>query len=106
MPAPAIDPLKAAFRGELLQPGDANYDEARKLYNAMIDKRPALIARCVDVADVIAAVKFGARTDMLTAIRGGGHNGARPGQLRRRPGDRPFADERDSREPGGEDRAR
>ena len=75
MPTPAIDPLKAAFRGELLQPGDANYDAARKLYNGMIDKKPALIAHCVDVADVIAAVQFGVANNMLTAIRAGGHNG-------------------------------
>jgi FAD binding domain/Berberine and berberine like len=73
---PSIDELKSAFRGDLIQPADSAYDSARKLYNAMIDKRPSLIARCVDVADVIAAVKFGVSTGMLTAIRGGGHNGA------------------------------
>ena len=52
------------------------YESARKVYNGMIDKRPLLIARCVDVADVIAAVEFGRENDLLTAIRGGGHNGA------------------------------
>ena len=57
-------------------PTDAAYDSARKVYNGMIDKRPRLIARCVDVADVMAAVNFGRDNDMLTAIRGGGHNGA------------------------------
>lgn len=76
MPAPNIDQLKSSFRGELIRPGDAAYDSARKIYNGMIEKRPSLIARCVDVADVIAAVKFGAGSGMLTAIRGGGHNGA------------------------------
>jgi hypothetical protein len=76
MPAQTIDQLKGAFRGELIQPADAPYESARKVYNAMIDKRPRLIAKCVDVADVIAAVKFGADNGMLTAIRGGGHNGA------------------------------
>ncbi|HUO26720.1 MAG TPA: FAD-binding oxidoreductase [Candidatus Aquilonibacter sp.] len=75
MPTQSIDQLKAAFRGELIQPGDAVYESARKLYNGMINKRPRLIARCVDVADVIAAVRFGAANQMLTAIRGGGHNG-------------------------------
>ena len=76
MPAPSIDQLKSSFRGELIQPADAAYESARKVYNGMIDKRPQLIARCVDVADVMAAVNFGRDNQMLTAIRGGGHNGA------------------------------
>jgi len=76
MPAQSIDQLHSAFRGDLVQPTDAAYDSARKVYNGMIDKRPQLIARCVDVADVMAAVKFGRDNQMLTAIRGGGHNGA------------------------------
>jgi FAD/FMN-containing dehydrogenase len=63
------------FRGQLIRPGDPQYDEARALYNGMIDKRPRLIARCVDVADVITAVNFGREHRMLIAIRGGGHNG-------------------------------
>jgi len=67
--------LKSTLRGEVVQPGDAGYDEARRLYNGMIDKRPRLIARCVDVADVITAVNFGRDNGLLTAIRGGGHNG-------------------------------
>ena len=54
----AVQDLKTRVRGELIRPGDAQYDEARKVYNGMIDKRPALIARCVDVADVISAVNF------------------------------------------------
>ena len=70
-----IDQLRSSFRGELIQPGDPAYESARKVYNGMIDKRPSLIARCVDVADVIAAVRFGADKGMLTAIRGGGHSG-------------------------------
>jgi FAD/FMN-containing dehydrogenase len=53
----------------------ADYDEVRKLYNAMIDKRPLLIARCADVADVIAAINFGRERKLAIAIRGGGHNG-------------------------------
>jgi FAD/FMN-containing dehydrogenase len=70
-----IEKLKASLRGELIQRGDAPYEEARKLYNGMIDKRPLLIARCADVADVIAAVRWGRENDLLTAVRGGGHNG-------------------------------
>jgi FAD/FMN-containing dehydrogenase len=76
MPAQSIDQLKGAFRGELIQPTDAAYESARKVYNGMIDKHPRLIARCVDVADVIAAVNYGRENSLLTAIRGGGHNGA------------------------------
>lgn len=71
----AISQLRARFRGELIQPGDPTYDSARQVYNAMIDKRPRLIARCVDVADVMAAVEYGRENNLLTAIRGGGHNG-------------------------------
>src|SRR6266446_2752240 len=66
--------LKASLRGELIQPEDEGYDAARKVYNGMIDKRPALIARCADVADVIAAVNFGRENNLLVSIRGGGHN--------------------------------
>ena len=63
------------LRGQLIRSGDADYDSARALYNGMIDKRPRLIARCTDVADVIAAVNFGREQGLLIAIRGGGHNG-------------------------------
>lgn len=70
-----IDKFKASLRGELIQRTDPHYEEARKLYNGMIDKRPLLIARCTDVADVISAVRFGRENELLTAIRGGGHNG-------------------------------
>ena len=76
MSAESLDQLRNSFRGELIHPGDPGYESARKVYNGMIDKRPRLIARCVDVADVIAAVRFGVANGMLTAIRGGGHNGA------------------------------
>lgn len=72
----SLDQLKSSFRGELIQPSDTAYESARKVYNGMINKRPRLIARCVDVADVVAAVGFGVDNGMLTAIRGGGHNGA------------------------------
>jgi len=76
MAAQSIDQLRTSFRGELIRPTDAAYESACKVYNGMIIKRPRLIARCADVADVIAAVEFGAKNDLLTAIRGGGHNGA------------------------------
>ncbi len=62
------------FRGELIGPGDASYDEARAVFNGMIDRRPGLIARCADVADVITAVGAALRHDLLVSIRGGGHN--------------------------------
>jgi FAD/FMN-containing dehydrogenase len=71
----AIQDLATALRGRLVRPTDPDYDDARALYNAMIDKRPALIAQCVDVADVITAVGFARDHQMLVAIRGGGHNG-------------------------------
>jgi len=67
--------LKSQLRGDLIQPGDASYDEARKLYNAMIDKKPGAIARCVDAADVMACVNHARSNGILLAVRGGGHNG-------------------------------
>lgn len=67
--------LKAALRGSVIERGDAAYDDACTLYNAMIDKRPLLIARCVNAADVMTAVRFGRDNELLIAIRGGGHNG-------------------------------
>src|SRR5271157_794799 len=67
--------FRASLRGELIEPSDAGYHEARKLYNAMIDKKPALIARCVDAADVIASVNYARDNGILLAVRGGGHNG-------------------------------
>lgn len=70
-----ISTLHQSLRGRLIGRNDADYDDARALYNGMIDKRPLLIARCVDVADVITAVNFGRDQGLLIAIRGGGHNG-------------------------------
>ena len=70
-----VGTLKQSLRGGLIQTGDPGYDEARSLYNGMIDKRPALIARCADVADVMSAVAFARENGLLLAVRGGGHNG-------------------------------
>lgn len=71
----ALVALSTQLRGELIQPGDAAYDETRKVYNAMIDKRPAGIVRCANVTDVISAVNFGRDHHLAIAIRGGGHSG-------------------------------
>src|SRR5271165_1568239 len=71
----AIAKFGQSLRGPLIGRSHPEYEEARKLYNAMIDKRPLLIARCADVADVIAAVNFGRDNKLPIAIRGGGHNG-------------------------------
>ncbi len=73
--AQSIEAFRAQMRGALIRPGDADYEPARRVYNGMIDKRPALIARCADVADVISAVNFGRDNGLTIAIRGGGHNG-------------------------------
>jgi FAD/FMN-containing dehydrogenase len=65
---------KAGLRGALLRPGDDCYDAARKIHNAMIDRRPDFIVRCAGVADVIGAVNFARSHDLLVAVRGTGHN--------------------------------
>ncbi|HEU5433826.1 MAG TPA: FAD-binding oxidoreductase, partial [Thermomicrobiales bacterium] len=70
-----LDAYRAALRGELILPDSPDYDRARQVYNAMIDRHPAMIARCVDVADVIASVNFARAHGLLLAVRGGGHNG-------------------------------
>ena len=74
IPEPAIQHLKSSVRGQTLCPGDAGYDEARTLPNAMIDRRPAIIARCAGVADVIACVRVAREHDILVSVRGGGHS--------------------------------
>ena len=71
----AIAAFQQSLRGRLVQPADADYHAVRALYNGMIDKRPRLIARVVDAADVIIAVNFAREQGLLLAIRGGGHNG-------------------------------
>ncbi len=70
----AVDELQASFRGELVRPTDAGYDDHRKVWNGSIDRSPGLIARCAGVADVAAAVRFARQQDLLVAVRGGGHS--------------------------------
>jgi FAD/FMN-containing dehydrogenase len=76
-----VEEFGARLRGELLRPGDAGYEEARKVWNGMIDRRPALIARASSVADVINSVNFARENDLLVAVRGGGHNVAGTGTV-------------------------
>src|SRR5258708_31986407 len=71
----AVESLTKSLRGALIDPAHQDYEVARRVYNAMIDKRPALIARCLDVADVITCVRFAAAEGIDLAVRGGGHNG-------------------------------
>jgi FAD/FMN-containing dehydrogenase len=74
LPASEINDFAASMRGRLVRRDAADYDEVRQIWNAMIERRPALIARCQGTADVITAVKFAAKHDMLISTRGGGHN--------------------------------
>ncbi len=69
-----VQELESAMRGELLRPGDDTYDAARAIHNGMIDRYPALIARCAGVADVLAAVRFARDHQLLVSVRGGGHS--------------------------------
>lgn len=72
----ALEALEPGFRGDLTSRRDPAYAECRSIYNAMIDREPAVIASCANVADVMSAVRFARDHDLLTSIRGGGHNGA------------------------------
>ena len=72
--ADALENLAGSLRGPLVDPADDGYDEARQVYNAMHDRRPALIVQATDVADVIAAVNFAREQGLDLAIRGGGHS--------------------------------
>jgi FAD/FMN-containing dehydrogenase len=74
MPLLDTQPLKSSFHGELFEPKDDGYDNARRIWNTSVQKRPALIARCSGIADIIAALDFAHANGLLTAIRGGGHN--------------------------------
>lgn len=72
----ATSVFPTTFHGDVLQPNAPGYDDARKVWNGMIDRRPAFIARCKSVSDVQTAIRFAKQNDLLTAIRGGGHNAA------------------------------
>jgi len=73
--AAALEQFRTQLRGRLIAAGDPEYEQTRKVYNGMIDKRPALIAGCVDAGDISAAVRYGREQGLQIAIRGGGHNG-------------------------------
>ncbi|MGH6874751.1 MAG: FAD-binding oxidoreductase, partial [Aestuariivirgaceae bacterium] len=73
LPQAAKD-LSRTFRGKLLQPNDAGYDDARRVHNGLVDKHPALIARCASAGDIVEAVNFGRNLGLEIAVRGGGHN--------------------------------
>ena len=70
----AVEEFRSRLRGELLRPSDKGYDETRKIWNGMIDKRPGLVARCTGPADVLTSVRFAREHNLLVAIKGGGHN--------------------------------
>lgn len=74
MKADALDRLRGTLLGDVLGPQDAGYDTARRVYNAMIDKRPAAVARCLGTADVVSAVRFAREEGLPIAVRGGGHS--------------------------------
>jgi FAD/FMN-containing dehydrogenase len=74
IPESALQAFRANLRGQLVLPKDADYDDARRIHNAMIDRRPAAIVRCAGVADVVAAVNFARQAGLLVAVRGAGHN--------------------------------
>jgi FAD/FMN-containing dehydrogenase len=74
IPPDVLQSFKAALKGQLLIPDDAGFEESRKVWNAMIDRRPGMIARCTGTADVVQAVRFAREHGLLSSVRGGGHN--------------------------------
>jgi FAD/FMN-containing dehydrogenase len=70
----ALQGLYAGFVGELIEPGDERYDRVRRVWNGMVDRRPSVVAQCVGVEDVRAALEFAHRSGLPVAVRGGGHN--------------------------------
>ncbi len=71
-----VDSFRENFQGQIITPTSDEYDEVRKVWNGMFDKHPVLIARCLSTSDVINAVSFARNNNLLTAVRGGGHNSA------------------------------
>ena len=102
----AYEQLAATLRGDLIMPADPRYDQARAVYNGMIDKHPAAIARCRDTADVIACVRFGRDHGVQIAVRGGGHSAGWLRCMGRRPRYRPFAATQHHGQPGESHRPR
>lgn len=74
LPQNVINGWKVRLRGPVLAPGDVGYDDSRAVWNSMIDRRPAIVARCLGIADVIECVRFAREHDLLLCIKGGGHN--------------------------------
>ncbi len=74
LPRADVEDFRVGLRGQLLLPDAAGYDDARKIFNGMFDKRPALIARCAGAADVVRSVDFARTNQLLVAVRGGGHS--------------------------------
>jgi FAD/FMN-containing dehydrogenase len=70
----SVEALRRRLAGEVIVPGDSGYNESRKVFNAMHDKRPAVIARCAGTADVVAAVNFARQNGLVVAVRSGGHS--------------------------------
>jgi hypothetical protein len=73
LPSSAVDDFASSLQGELIRPGDRGYEPARQIWNGMIDRRPALVARSAGAEDVVAAVNFARDNELLLAVRGGGH---------------------------------
>ena len=84
---------RGGFKGEILLPSDGAYDSARQIWNAMIDKRPAIIARCTTTSDVVRGVNFARDNGLVLAVRGGGHQHRRQCSVQRRARHRPVEDE-------------
>jgi FAD/FMN-containing dehydrogenase len=72
--ADSVHQLREKLSGPVLKPGDSGYDEARRIHNGLIDKHPAVIARCLHTADIVAAIDFGRQEELEVSVRGGGHN--------------------------------
>ncbi len=106
VPSDRLDALRAALRGTLLLPGDSGYDEARAVWNAMIDCRPAAIVRAAGAADVIQAVNLARDTGLELAVKGGGHNIAGKATCDGGPPARPVGHALGAGRRGEEDRAR